>query len=48
MIISAAVAREVNILKVEQVELEAPHVNEVLVRIHAAGVCHSDLHGCPY
>jgi S-(hydroxymethyl)glutathione dehydrogenase / alcohol dehydrogenase len=44
MKINAAVAREVNVLKVEEVELEAPHEHEVLVRIHAAGVCHSDLH----
>src|SRR5690349_7596415 len=44
MIINAAVAREVNVLKIEQVELEAPHANEVLVRMYAAGVCHSDLH----
>jgi S-(hydroxymethyl)glutathione dehydrogenase/alcohol dehydrogenase len=32
------------VLKVEEVELEAPHDHEVLVRIRAAGVCHSDLH----
>jgi S-(hydroxymethyl)glutathione dehydrogenase/alcohol dehydrogenase len=44
MIIRAAVAREVNDLKVESVELDVPHNGEVLVRIHAAGVCHSDLH----
>lgn len=44
MKINAAVAREINVLKVEEVELEQPHEHEVLVRIHAAGVCHSDLH----
>ena len=44
MKINAAVAREVGVLKVEEVELEMPHAHEVLVRIHAAGVCHSDLH----
>jgi S-(hydroxymethyl)glutathione dehydrogenase/alcohol dehydrogenase len=44
MKIKAAVAREVNELAVEEVELQAPQAHEVLVRIHAAGVCHSDLH----
>jgi len=44
MKINAAVSREVNELKIEEVELESPHEREVLVRIHAAGVCHSDLH----
>lgn len=44
MKIHAAVSREVNELRVEEVELAAPHEHEVLVRIHAAGVCHSDLH----
>jgi S-(hydroxymethyl)glutathione dehydrogenase/alcohol dehydrogenase len=29
---------------VEEVELEAPHEDEVLVRVAAAGVCRSDLH----
>jgi Zn-dependent alcohol dehydrogenase len=28
----------------EEVELEAPHAAEVLVRIAAAGICHSDYH----
>ena len=31
-------------LRVEEVELEAPRAGEVLVRIAAAGVCHSDYH----
>lgn len=31
-------------LVVEEVELEPPHPGEVLVRISATGVCHSDLH----
>ncbi len=44
MKIRAAVARAINQLTVEDIELEAPHPGEVLVRIHAAGVCHSDLH----
>ena len=44
MKINAAVAREIGVLRVEEVELEMPHEQEVLVRIHAAGVCHSDLH----
>lgn len=29
---------------VETVRLEAPHADEVLVRVAAAGVCHSDVH----
>jgi Zn-dependent alcohol dehydrogenase len=41
----AAVLRETGApLSVEEVELEAPRAGEVLVRIEAAGVCHSDLH----
>ncbi|MCB9147660.1 MAG: Zn-dependent alcohol dehydrogenase [Caldilineaceae bacterium] len=40
----AAVARELNQLAVETVELDSPKDDEVLVRIRAAGVCHSDLH----
>ncbi len=44
MKIQAVVSREVNALTVEQVELAAPQPGETLVRIHAAGVCHSDLH----
>lgn len=44
MKIHAAVARAINELTVEEIELEAPHAGEVLVRMHAAGVCHSDLH----
>src|SRR5690606_16424461 len=31
-------------LRVEDVELEAPHAGEVLVRVEAAGVCHTELH----
>lgn len=31
-------------LAVEEVELEQPRVGEVLVRVQASGVCHSDLH----
>ena len=31
-------------LAVEEVELEPPRAGEVLVRVAAAGVCHSDLH----
>ena len=41
----AAVLRAVGEpLSVEDVELDAPGPGEVLVRIEAAGVCHSDLH----
>lgn len=44
MKIRAVVARAINQLSVEEIDLEAPHSQEVLVRIQAAGVCHSDLH----
>ncbi|MDM3980720.1 zinc-dependent alcohol dehydrogenase family protein [Staphylococcus haemolyticus] len=30
-------------LKIESLELEDPHEHEVLLKIHAAGICHSDL-----
>jgi Zn-dependent alcohol dehydrogenase len=40
----AAVVREINKLTIETVELDAPKASEVLVRVRAAGVCHSDLH----
>lgn len=44
MDIRAAVVRECNQLSIETVELSPPQPGEVLVRIAAAGVCHSDLH----
>lgn len=34
---------ESNPLQIEQVDLNGPGVDEVLVKIHAAGLCHSDL-----
>ena len=40
----AAVAREIGQLTIEQIELDPPKADEVLVRMRAAGVCHSDLH----
>jgi Zn-dependent alcohol dehydrogenase len=40
----ALVARAVNQMAVETVLLDAPRPYEVLVRMRAAGVCHSDLH----
>ena len=41
----AAVLYETNTpLKVEKVTLDEPQANEVLVKIMATGVCHSDLH----
>jgi Zn-dependent alcohol dehydrogenase len=30
-------------LKVEELELEEPRANEVLVRLHASGICHADV-----
>ena len=41
----AAVLYEPNTpLKVEDVELDEPQENEILVKLAATGVCHSDLH----
>jgi S-(hydroxymethyl)glutathione dehydrogenase/alcohol dehydrogenase len=40
----AAVVPELNQLTVETVELDPPKAHELLVRVRAAGVCHSDLH----
>jgi len=48
----AAVLREIELpapyersrpLSIEEVELDGPGHGEILVRIHAAGACHSDL-----
>ncbi|RME65228.1 MAG: Zn-dependent alcohol dehydrogenase, partial [Caldilineae bacterium] len=44
MKIRAAYVPETNKLLVETLELDAPKAGELLVRIRAAGVCHSDLH----
>ncbi|MBE0479495.1 MAG: Zn-dependent alcohol dehydrogenase [Dehalococcoidia bacterium] len=41
----AAVCYEPNTpLRIEEVELDSPQANEILVRIAATGICHSDLH----
>ena len=40
----AAVVREAGQLTIEDVQLAPPKQSEVLVRMHSAGVCHSDLH----
>ena len=42
--IRAAVLREPGDVRVEEVELDPPGPGEVLVRVAAAGVCHSDVH----
>jgi len=44
MRIQAAVVRQVNQVRVETVELDEPKASDVLVRMRAAGICHSDLH----
>ena len=44
MLIKAAVARAVNELAIEEIHLDPPGPREALVRMRAAGVCHSDLH----
>lgn len=44
-IVRAAVLREAGQpLQIEEVQLDAPRRREVLVRVRAAGVCHSDAH----
>ena len=44
MRMKAAVSREVGRLGIEEVELDRPQDTEILIRMQAAGVCHSDLH----
>ncbi|MER3410852.1 MAG: alcohol dehydrogenase, partial [Thermoleophilia bacterium] len=45
MRVRAAVLRQPGLpVQVEEVELDPPRPGEVLVRVAAAGVCHSDLH----
>jgi S-(hydroxymethyl)glutathione dehydrogenase/alcohol dehydrogenase len=44
MEIRAAVLHQPGDVRVETVELDEPRAGEVLVRMAAAGVCHSDLH----
>ena len=44
MQIKAVVAREIGSLSLESIELDPPKECEVLVKLYAAGVCHSDLH----
>ena len=45
MIVTAAVLRELNHpLSIEELELSEPKTNEVLVKIEAFGICHSDYH----
>ena len=44
MKMKAALAREIDQLTIETVELDSPKETEVLVKMGAAGVCHSDLH----
>ncbi|MGI9284514.1 MAG: alcohol dehydrogenase catalytic domain-containing protein [Pseudomonadales bacterium] len=43
MEIKAAIAREKGHFSVETAELEQPNDNEVLVKITACGMCHTDL-----
>jgi len=43
MRIHAAVLREPGAVRIEDVELDPPKAGEVLVRVAAAGVCHSDV-----
>ncbi len=44
MRIKAALTRQVDRLTIEEIELDPPKSDEILVRVKAAGVCHSDLH----
>jgi len=45
MKIMAAVVRELNKLRIEELELAPPKANEVLIKVAYTGLCHSDLHG---
>ncbi len=40
----AAVLQGPHKLSIEEVEIDRPREHEVLVKIKATGVCHSDLH----
>ena len=42
MKIKAAVCREAGALALEEVELAAPKMGEILVKMVASGVCHTD------
>ena len=40
----AAVLRGVREQEIEDIEIDGPHAKEVVIKVAAAGVCHSDLH----
>lgn len=43
----AAVIREFGApLQIEEVEVKTPNANQILVKVIACGVCHTDLHAC--
>ena len=42
--IKAAITRGNSPVEIADVDLDAPKAGEILVRIAAAGVCHSDVH----
>jgi aryl-alcohol dehydrogenase len=44
--IRAAVLRQAGPLQIESLELEGPREDEVLVRLEAAGICHTDIDFC--
>ena len=44
MLTRAAVVNDIDSLAIETVELDPPQAGEILVKMRAAGVCHSDLH----
>ena len=39
----AVVAHEINKFSVENVDLAEPKIGEVLIKMKATGICHSDL-----
>src|SRR5262245_17355834 len=44
-LMTAAILERVNEpLRIERIPIPAPRNNEILVRVHACGVCHTDLH----
>src|SRR5271157_1350110 len=45
---AAVLRRQGGPLKIESLELEGPRDDEILVRIVASGICHTDIDFCDY
>src|SRR5262245_59881040 len=44
MMAAAVLNRTASPMQIERIPIPEPHTNEALVRVHACGVCHTDLH----